>query len=235
MERYVTAQQMREIDRIAQEEFGIPSFILMENAGRSCAEIVENTIKDRARMHNQNSSNRSKIVVVCGKGNNGGDGFVCARHLINRGFEVMIFVIGKSDELKGDAKVNYDILKKMDADIRALAYQSMEFFKQELGHAALVVDAIFGTGISREIREPYKTIIENINESQCIVVSLDVPSGLDATGGRMLGTCIMANKTVTLAFPKTGLAKGDGPHHAGEIIVADISIPKHIFMDRIKI
>ena len=217
--KYVTPDEMRQIDYITQENVGIPGIVLMENAGRSVAEAVINTCK------------KGRVVVVCGRGNNGGDGFVCARHLINNGFEVEIFLIGEPEKLAKNAMINYNILGKMGADIKLLAYQSIEFFKEELSFASCIVDAIFGIGISREIEDPYKTIIDIINICGKCVISVDVPSGLDAASGNVLGTCIKASKTVTFAYPKKGFIRKSGPRQVGELVVADISIPKHIFRD----
>jgi len=107
----------------------------------------------------------------------------------------------------------------------------MEFFEKELTYAVLVVDAIFGTGLSRDVGEPYKIIIEKINASGKPVLSVDVPSGLDATTGEILGTCIKATKTVTFTLPKTGFVKSDGPKVTGEVIVRDISIPKPLLRE----
>ncbi len=221
---YVTAKQMQEMDNIAQEKFGIPGFLLMENAGRAVFEEIMNSLPDR----------KGKIVLVCGKGNNGGDAFTAARHLMNNGFDIEVFLIGKAEDLKGDAKSNYEIVAKMGGLIRQLSFESMEFFENELKHASLVVDAIFGTGLSRKTGEPYKTIIKKINESGKAVLSVDIPSGLDATTGEILGSCIKATKTVTFAFPKTGFIKKDGPEVTGEVIVKDISIPKTLLRETTK-
>ncbi|MBN2101399.1 MAG: NAD(P)H-hydrate epimerase [Candidatus Aenigmarchaeota archaeon] len=220
---YLTAKQTEELDMLAQEKYGIPVLLLMENAGKAVSEEAVESL-----------SGKGKVVLVCGKGNNGGDALVCARHLIENGLDCEIFLIGNPEDLKGEPKTNYEKLKAMTI-IRRLSFESMEFFERELTYAELIVDAIFGTGLSREVGEPYKTIIEKINSSGKPVLSVDVPSGLDATAGEILGTCIKATKTVTFTLPKTGFVKRDGPKVTGEVIVRDISIPKSLLLEITKI
>ncbi len=215
----ITAAEMKKADKAAIEEFGIPSLLLMENAGRGAAKIALDDFLKKGQ----------KAVCICGKGNNGGDGFVCTRHLINQGINVDIFLIGDEFGLKKDAKVNFQILKKMDADIYQLnSENNFSFFQDKIKDAELIIDAIFGIGISGKIREPYFGIIETINKAERKVLALDVPSGLEATEGVPLGTCIRADKTVTFAAPKTGIVQNQGPHFCGEVIVVDISIPKEL-------
>ena len=209
--KYITAEEMRRIDREAQEVNGIPSVVLMENAGRAAFEVALDMLaKDKIK----------KVICICGKGNNGGDGFVVARHLINKDIETEVFLLGNPDDLKSDAKINYDILKKMKATIRETA--AKDGIKEDLKKATLLIDGMLGTGLSGEVKEPYKNVIKYINESGKPVLALDIPSGLDATSGKVLGACVKAMKTVTFAFPKTGFIKNDGPAYTGEIIVRDI-------------
>ena len=209
--KYVTADEMKKIDREAQEIRGIPSVVLMENAGRVALEVALDMLaKEKIK----------KVICICGKGNNGGDGFVVARHLINNGIESEVFLLGNPEDLKGDAKTNYDILKKMKVIIREIA--TKDDIEEALKKASLLIDAMLGTGLSGEVKEPYKSVIKYINESGKPVLALDIPSGLDATEGKVLGTCVKATKTVTFAFPKTGFIKNDGPNHTGEVIIRDI-------------
>lgn len=212
--RYATAKEMEEIDRRAQDEFGISTLIFMENAGRGVYEEIKDMLPKG-----------KKVIIVCGKGNNGSDSFVAARNLMNNNIDFEIFLIGNPEELKGNAKTNCNILMKMGALVRMLSFESMEFFIRELGYASLIVDAIFGTGLSREVGDPYGTVIEKTNESGKPVLSVDVPSGLDATSGKILGKCIKATKTITFTLPKTGFIKEYGPEYTGEVIIKDISIP----------
>ncbi|MFO8053120.1 MAG: NAD(P)H-hydrate epimerase [Candidatus Omnitrophota bacterium] len=215
----MTAEQMKKVDKTAIEEFGIPSLALMENAGRSASDIAYGMLIDK----------KSKLICICGKGNNGGDGFVCARHLINKGINVLVFLACSRDQLKGDAKINFSILEKMNASICELKKEDdFANLENEIINSELVVDAIFGVGITGEIRKPYSEIIEIINKNKNKILALDIPSGLEATKGISLGSCIKADKTITFAACKTGLVKNQGLEYSGEIIVADISIPKQL-------
>ncbi len=214
--RYVDSKQMKEIDRRTIEEFGVPSIVLMENAGRGAAEIALDLLSGK--------ENR-KVVCLCGKGNNGGDGFVCVRHLINSGVETDIFLIGEPSELKGDAKINYDILKKMNAEIKIIIEQDFKLFQEKLKKYSLIIDAIFGIGLSGKVKDPYRSVINKLNNSGKEILAIDLPSGLDATKGSVTGGCIKAAKTVTFALPKTGFIKNKGPSHVGDLIIVDISVP----------
>lgn len=211
MKKYISVAAAQKIDRLAQERFGIPSIVLMENAGRAVAEEVLAELSLR--------KNR-KVLIVCGHGNNAGDGFVAGRHLINRGVDTEIVLIGGFRALKGDALINEKILKAMKARIRPL--KNFAVFKEKINRAGLIVDAIFGIGIKGEPREPYKTAIDLINSSGVRVVAVDVPSGLDATTGKIPGVAIKAAKTVTFVFPKTGFIKNHGPLCCGKVVVRDI-------------
>lgn len=215
----ITAEEMKKIDRAAGKDFGIPSIILMENAGRSVAGIALKMF----------SLEKAKVICVCGRGNNGGDGFVCARHLANKGIEVTVVLIGSKGRLEGDAAINFLILEKMGINIYQLkTSENFLKFKNEIKNANLIIDAIFGIGVRGKIKEPHSGIIEIINESKKKVLAVDVPSGLDADRGIPLGSCVRAEKTVTFAAPKTGLVKNQGPCFCGELIVADISIPRQL-------
>ena len=215
--RYVTAEEMRRLDKEALEKFGIPSIILMENAGRA---VYKTACKMLA------GQKKKKIICVCGKGNNGGDGFVAARHLVNNGFAADIFLVSDPGTLKGDAKINYDILDKMKINIKLLKEDhDFDNFKESLKKARLLIDAIFGIGILGEVKEPFAGVINLMNESRKPILAVDTPSGLDATEGKAPGACIKATKTVTFAFPKTGFIKNDGPDKIGALVVADISLP----------
>lgn len=212
--------EVRELDRRAIEDYGIPGVVLMENAGRGVAcEVV--------KMLRKCGTGR-KVSVVCGKGNNGGDGFVIARHLHNRGCDVEVFLLARVDAVAGagDAGVNINIIRKMglrinevlsDADIAEMAHG--------MSGCGIVVDAIFGTGLNGELREPARSVVEGINGLGVSVVSVDIPSGLDCDNGNVLGACIKAVKTVTFAAPKRGFFCGEGRARTGELVVVDISIP----------
>ena len=218
--KYMTSRQMKEIDRRTIEEFGIPSLILMENAGSGAAKVALDMVKDL---------DGKKVICVSGKGNNGGDGFVCARHLLNNGVDTEVFLIGKPSQLKGDAKINFGILRKMKAKIKTLKTdKDLKLFKEKLKNAQLIIDAIFGIGLSGEIKGHYSMVIRAMNQSKKSILAIDVPSGLDATTGNILGICIKAKRTVTFGLPKAGFTKNHGLSDTGELIIVDISIPKQL-------
>ena len=224
VKNYITPQYMQRIDRWAQEEYGIPSIVLMENAGRCAAEEVLRTLS---------LFRIKRVACICGKGNNGGDGFVCARHLINQGVKVDVFLIGDPRQLKGDTRTNYEILKKMRAEMFSLFFlKSMALFKKRLRHARVIVDAVFGIGFKGAVQEPYKSVIKAMNEANKTIVSIDVPSGLDALTGRAAEYCVKATKTITFVLPKIGFIKKDGPAFVGKVYIKDISIPKALSQRR---
>jgi NAD(P)H-hydrate epimerase len=218
--------ETREIDRKAIEEYEIPGLILMENAGRN---VAEETLKMLVDPH------KAKVAIFCGKGNNGGDGFVIARHLYNRGVNVSVFLTTRVSGVLadgGDAGTNLKILLNMNLNIKELLnLQDIEGIEKELQGCDIIVDAIFGTGLSGEVREPAHSLIKKINETNIPVISVDIPSGLDCDEGMALGTAIKATKTVTFVSPKAGFFKGDGRSFTGEFIVSDISVPKELIDD----
>lgn len=212
--KIVTVKQIQDLDRNAIERIGIPSLVLMENAGRSVAEEVLKTLKDK-----------KKICVICGLGNNAGDGFVVARYLINAGKKVDIVLIGKGKNLKEDAFMNYSILKKLKYPIQEISGINKTVV-QKIKAADAVVDAIFGVGLNRRVGAPFKSFIEAINAYAQKIISVDIPSGLDGTTGGTYGVCVRADKTITFTFMKKGFLLEQGPRMAGRVVVVDIGIPK---------
>ncbi|MCK4244100.1 MAG: NAD(P)H-hydrate epimerase [Candidatus Omnitrophica bacterium] len=213
---------MAEIDRRAIEEYGIPSLILMENAGRCAAEVALEMLKKQRG---------KRISLFSGKGNNGGDGMVAARHLMNKGYDITCYLLGKREEIVSEAvKKNLQILEKMKVAMREISnLDSLLKFRREIENSSLLLDAIFGIGLKGEVKSPYKEIIEFLNSLKKPVLSLDIPSGLDADTGIVSETAIVATRTVTFALPKKGLFLNDGPKFSGKITVAEISIPKQLF------
>jgi len=213
----LTAEEMQQLDRTAIKDLGIPGVVLMENAGLRVLETIYQIVGD---------PNGKKVVIFAGKGNNGGDGFVVARHLLNAGAEVKVLLFADIGEISGDAKINLNVLLAMGHKVFPVNNpNSLNIVKLGTAYTDLVVDAIFGTGFKGSVPEHYANIIEIINNSGKPVVSVDIPSGLEANSGLVHGACIRATATVTFAHAKIGLLVQQGPEYAGKLTVADISIP----------
>jgi NAD(P)H-hydrate epimerase len=214
-----TRDEMRELDRRAIEEFGIPSLILMENAGRGAAEVA-------AQMARPEDGG---VIVFCGRGKNGGDGFVLARHLANRGYRVHIYYAGALSDVPAgsDPAVNLAIAQKMGIPVFEHATpDDRERMARDVAWAALFVDALLGTGLRGEVREPYSTLISFLNNRRAPILAIDIPSGLDCDTGEILGKAVRARRTVTFGAPKVGFSRGQGPETTGAVTVVDISIPR---------
>lgn len=220
--RSASAHEIQALDKLAIETLGIPSLVLMENAGRAVSCEVLRQLKRPNRL---NRPKKPFVTIFCGLGNNAGDGFVIARHLHEAGLEVHTYIIGKAGHLKSDAAVNYRILRKLGGKVRVVAAVD-NVICRDMARSDIVVDAILGVGLNRKIREPFQGIIEAINHSKKYVIAVDVPSGLDATTGRIYGICVRAATTVTFTFAKKGFVKNKGPRFVGRVVVADIGIPK---------
>ena len=188
--RVLNSAQMREADRRTIEEIGIPSLVLMENAGRQVVAAIE-------AVHGELLEGR--VAVLCGRGNNGGDGFVVARTLVQRGVDVSVFLIGLVSEVRGDARVNLEILGRLGLTIVEIAdSQAWELHFSEIGHCTLIVDAIFGTGLNAPLSGLLETVVADVNASGIPVVAVDLPSGLSADSHEPIGDSIEAGMTVTL-------------------------------------
>lgn len=216
--KLVTAEQMRELDRRATAEFGVPSMVLMENAGLRAFDIAYDMLVE---------SGGSRVLVVCGKGNNGGDGFVVARHFHEVGADVRVILAGSSEDVKGDALINLEIARKSGIAITEIS--ELDDLPMKLAHADLVVDALLGTGVKGDVTGLAADVIDAINASEKPVIAIDLPSGLDADTGQIGGRCVIADVTVTFALPKIGLATYPGLDYAGEVFVAEIGIPNKAF------
>lgn len=214
----ITTQQMREVDYLMTEKYGIRLLQMMENAGRNLAELARkllgNSVQDR------------RVIVAVGQGNNGGGGMVAARHLYNWGARVVVAV--ESELLAGAPALQWKILKALPiekriggADLRVLVD----------GEADLIIDALIGYGLSENPRGFTASLIRIINTLPLPVVSLDVPSGLDATTGVIYEPCIRATATMTLALPKTGLVQPEVRHVVGDLYLADIGVPDVVYRD----
>jgi len=214
----MTKDQVRAVDSWAINTLGIPGVVLMENAGRSCAELIKDKLKDIAH---------PKVCIFYGTGNNGGDGYVIARHLSNSGFEVVVVICGSREKVKGDAKINLDILERLGRPIKLLNLRDGDVPAQVKDFAAgadMIVDALFGTGLSGQLNDEYKQLIESINACNCPILAVDIPSGLDCDNGQPLGAAIRASYTVTFVAVKKGFASGSAAQYTGEIFVASIGV-----------
>lgn len=216
--RLVKSQEIKKLDQDATRRFGIPSILLMENAG---LQVVETVL---FRFWNEGAEGRTALILA-GPGNNGGDGLVVARHLFNKGAGVKIFLAAPPESYQGDAAVNLEIVTKMGIPLKVYAGAEDGEFKEALRHTDIVVDAIFGTGFRGVPQEPLAALIRMVNESGKPVVAVDLPSGLEADTGRVAGDCVRACVTVTLGLPKLGLYLEQGVSYVGEVVIGDISFP----------
>ncbi|VVB84790.1 ADP-dependent (S)-NAD(P)H-hydrate dehydratase [uncultured archaeon] len=213
---YLTSEDMAAIDENATT-LGIPRLVLMENAGTGTARITKEIHK----------VDGEKIVIIAGTGNNGGDGCVAARHLLNLGASVCVILLGQPDDIRThEAKMNWNILSALDIGIKVVTTKNpseLEQMKNEIKSSDIIIDAILGTGIKGSIREPIATAIQLMNESGKPVIAIDTPTGLDPTTGEVKGTAIKAELTVTFHRMKRGLI--DREEYTGKIYVCDIGIP----------
>ncbi len=218
----MSRDEVRAFDSWAINELGVPGVVLMENAGRSCAELIEEKL---ARVEH------AKVCIFCGTGNNGGDGFVIARQLLNSGLKVVTVLCGERSKVKGDAKVNLDILEGLGASIEQLDMSGGEDIEENVSEfatgCAMVVDGLFGTGFRGELRDEYKRLIESMNRQSCPIFSVDIPSGLDCDTGEELGAAIKASWTVTFAAVKRGFVREGAQRFTGEVYVASIGVEPH--------
>jgi hydroxyethylthiazole kinase-like uncharacterized protein yjeF len=216
----VTAEQMQHLDHKAIEIYGIPGVVLMENAGRGAAEVILKTFP---------GLERNSVAVVAGKGNNGGDGFVIARYLLNAGVSVKVFLLTDPKVLRGDAEINYQIFLRMKGEVLPVpSYKDFQNVKRHLEKCNLLIDGIFGTGLDAEVRGYYREVIDHLNTLHKPVVAIDIPSGLDANTGKPFGTAIRATLTLTFGLPKVGLLIAPGTDYVGDLKIIDISLPRKL-------
>jgi NAD(P)H-hydrate epimerase len=215
--RILNAAQMREADRFAIEDIGIASLVLMENAGRQVVAAMEAAYETELD---------GRVAVLCGRGNNGGDGFVVARTLIQRGIDTSVFVIGAVSDVRGDARTNLDILGRLGLTVVEINdEQTWELHFSEISQCTLIVDAMFGTGLKTPLTGMLETVVADVNAAGIPIVAVDLPSGLSADTPRVIGDCIDASMTVALGAPKLPLVLPPGEGHAGDVVIADIGIP----------
>lgn len=213
--RIGTAKSTKILDTACVNEYKIPLIVMMENA-------VLSAFKHMDIEENQN------YVIVSGVGNNGGDGLGIARQLLAKGKNVEVFIVGKLEKLSECSKINYNILRAMDIKVNIVENGSMDDLKSSIKRSDIVIDCIFGTGLEREVNGIFYDVIKLINENKNKTYSIDVPSGINATTGDILGICIKADKTISFEFYKRGFLKYETKEFIGEVVVEHIGIPEYI-------
>jgi len=212
-----TVAQIGNLDRSAMEEFGISDDLLMENAGQAVYFVIlkEFGVKNK------------KFAIFCGSGNNGGDGLVVARKIHSNGGEAKVFLLDDETKFKGIARRNFEIVSKMPIEICKVS--SIASMKSAVVSSDAIVDAIFGTGLTREVSGGYEDVIQMISESKKTVFSVDIPSGINGDTGEVMGTAVKANYTITFGLPKIGNMLYPGYDHCGKLHVSHISFPPALY------
>lgn len=214
--KIVTAKEMKSLDRRATTDFGIPSLLLMENAARGLVDQIEAAYPPLAR---------KKFVILAGRGNNGGDGLAAARHLRMRGAEVSLYLLSPVEKVGGDARTSLDIWVRSGGTLSVVGSFQWRRLADDLSQSDLIVDALLGTGLSHPLRGDYAKAIALINRSGRPVIAVDLPSGIDADTGEMLGAAVKAELTLTMALPKRGHFVQAGLEHRGKLRIVDIGFP----------
>jgi len=207
----LSRQQVRMIDRLAVERYHIPGVVLMENAAIAAADAVGEMLKPGV----------GTVLIICGGGNNGGDGLALARHLHNRGYEIHILLTADPAKYAGEAKINWDICQSMNLPWAGATTEAIAG-----SGAGLIVDAIFGTGLTQPPRPPFAEIVAAIERLGSPVLAIDIPSGLDCDTGRVLGSaCVRAARTITFVAEKVGFEQAEAKKYLGQVSVGDIGCP----------
>lgn len=217
--------QMQEADRITITEYGVPSIVLMENAALSVVKVISEKFSDI-----------EDVAILCGKGNNGGDGLAVARHLFNKGYNVKVYLFAKLNELKGDARTNLSICQKMGIEIKSITSEKI-FFEAftELFDSPLIVDGLFGTGLEKPLEGFWATVVETVNTLPSIILSIDIPSGLNASQWEVAGPAIKAHTTVTFGGYKIAHIFPPASRYCGRVHLFDIGIPRELLQNLSKI
>jgi NAD(P)H-hydrate epimerase len=244
----LTRQQVREVDRRAIADYGMTGLVLMENAGRGATDLLchllhielsssgSKTDDDAADFHSYSTRTaplseheQPKVVIICGKGNNGGDGFVIARHLDLRGIEVKTLLLAAPSELTGDAAANFQILQKANLPIEVFsAPLDATRFTQQLAGATWLVDALLGTGAVGEPKSPYAEAIDHMNAAGKPILAIDLPSGLDCDTGAASRHTIRATATCTFVAAKPGFSTLAAAPYLGQLYIQDIGVPRQL-------
>lgn len=210
-------QAVRDLDRDAVQRLGLPSLALMENAGIGATDVILGYCE---------APQLERVLILGGPGQNGGDGWVVARQLHNRGYRPLPILIGDESKLKGDARINFDVLQNLGVEALVSRRDGMERVSRALEQATLVVDAMFGTGLDRRVEGEFAEVIELVNDAELPCVALDIPSGIDADTGAVLGVAVDASLTPTFGALKRGLFQYPGAGHAGHVRRVSIGIPE---------
>jgi NAD(P)H-hydrate epimerase len=216
---FLSRAQVRDLDRRAIAEYGLPALLLMENAGRGAAAILA-----ALGVH-------GPVVIACGKGNNGGDGLVMARHLANWEIDVKVLLLFDAERASAEGNVSWCALRKAGVPAEIFPANDLPGFAAELARAEWVVDALFGTGLEGPVRRPLDGVIAAINASGARVFAVDIPSGLDADTGEPLGATIRASHTATFVAPKRGYANPTAAAWTGKVQVVDIGTPQGLLVE----
>ncbi|MFJ8260627.1 NAD(P)H-hydrate dehydratase [Rummeliibacillus sp. NPDC094406] len=203
------------LDQYTIETLGLPGTVLMENAGTAVASTLLEHYEDV----------EGKILVLAGAGNNGGDGFVIARKLSDHGLNVELCLLVSESKIKGDALVHYNVYRKRQLPFLQLTEENLNELRKKINHSTIIVDAMLGTGSYGNLREPYRSVIQMVNQSTAFVLSVDIPSGLQADDGHVEEFAIKADQTVTFVLPKVGFFLQEGPNYVGDWKVVNISVP----------
>lgn len=216
----VTASEMQEMDRRTIGDLGITGMVLMENAGRGATRFLMEIFPDIGK---------KRVGVIAGRGNNGGDGYVMARYLKQKGVRVTVYLLADANRVQGDAAANLQLLKPLEVPLVEIPDEdSLNHFRSEMAGVDVWIDAILGTGLKSDVRGYFKTVIDFINGLNKPVFAVDVPSGLNSDTGQVCGACIRAGATATFAFAKTGHFTHPGPQYCGALNIIDIGIPAPI-------
>ena len=218
----LTREQVRRVDRLASERYGIAGIVLMENAGLNAAATIHETYGPIG-----------KAFIVCGTGNNGGDGCVIARHLHNKGWSVRLILAGETSRMTADTKANYAVVEAMQLDVSvAPKRETQRAAVESIRDDEILIDTLLGTGFHGEVRSPTAELIHAVNASaKRVLVAIDVPSGLDCDTGVPSNATIRADLTITFVASKTGFSAASAAPYVGRIAVADIGAPCEIIAD----
>ncbi len=224
MIKVTDSKEIRELDLKATQKYKIPSLLLMENAAIGVVDFI-------SELSSQTPINN--VLILCGHGNNGGDGFAIARHLTNRGFNVCVAIFGNIEKISGDAKTNFEILNEIattESNIEIFINpERFEKLRNFFGEPFdIIVDALLGTGLNSEIRDPFNSITKWANKQNTIKIAVDIPTGLSSDNGKILGVSFVADYTLTMGLPKVGLFINDGPKVCGKVKIVDISYPSSL-------